>query len=126
MRLKWERHGEFSGYLFLQSQAGSSGPSGASGGADRGAMPPAAWDALPVGWFERIPGQTIVAVRADIRAAPAARPGTAGTAARGADPDELAAHFTGQTVVGSAIASGAGYAYTDFRLRPAPDRRNGQ
>jgi uncharacterized membrane-anchored protein len=108
LRLKWERHGEFSGYLFLQPQPAES---------DRSGTAPAAWDALPAGWFERIPGQTIVAVRVDIRAASAAVPGVTGIAGRAADPDEIAAHFTGQTVVGSAVANGAGYAYTDFRLR---------
>ncbi|MBL8344718.1 MAG: DUF3422 domain-containing protein [Rubrivivax sp.] len=106
LRLKWERHGEFSGYLFLQPQADE---------AERGAAA-AAWDTLPSGWLERIPGQTIVAVRVDIRAASAAGPGAG--AGRAADPEEIAAHFAGQTVVGSMIASGAGYAYTDFRLRP--------
>ncbi len=112
LRLKWERHGEFSGYLFLQPQPASSPP----GGAERGAAGPAPWRSLPEGWLERIPGQTIVAARVDIRSASAGTRAGAG-AARGADADELAALF-GQPVVGSSIANGAGLAYTDFRLRP--------
>jgi len=107
LRLKWERHGEFSGYLLLQPQTEE---------VQRGGMAPAAWDALPSGWLARIPGQTIVAVRVDIRAASAVGPGPG--AGRAADPDDVAAHFTGQPMVGSMIANGAGYAYTDFRLRP--------
>jgi uncharacterized membrane-anchored protein len=135
VRLKWERHGEFSGYLFLQPLPDD---------ADRGGLASAVWGSLPSGWPARIPGQTIVAVRVDIRAVAAVAPGAgAGSAAspvasrgrglnahqnagadagpgagRAGDPDDIAAHFNGQPVVGSMIANGAGYVYTDFRLRP--------
>jgi uncharacterized membrane-anchored protein len=101
LRLKWERHGEFSGYLFLRQGDASQGAT--AGGRSATAV----WETLPDGWLERLPGQTIVAVRVVIRRA-ASLPVSA---------EELASHFAGNTVVGASIANGAGQAYTDFRVR---------
>ena len=95
MRLKWERHGEFSGYTFITP-----------GRSPRPFSEPPIL-ALSPGWLAAIPGQTLFA--AHVKLVPAG----------GTEPDaaELAAHFDDQVVVGSEIGGGAGYAYTDFRVR---------
>jgi len=121
LRLKWERHGEFSGYLFLRRDRddhGGDGGGDAAGGPDgAGASTPAPWEALPEGWLAGVPGQTLVAVAVAIRRSPPT--GAAGSSAgRAADAAWLADHFGGQPVCGSSIGNGAGFAYTDFRLRP--------
>jgi uncharacterized membrane-anchored protein len=100
--LKWERHGEFSGYLFIEP--GLAASAGAAGPAGDDAAP---WARLRSGWLERLPGQTIVAARALVM------PATDG-------PPEMALleqHFGGHAIVGAAIGDGAGWAYTDFRVR---------
>jgi uncharacterized membrane-anchored protein len=94
VRLKWERHGEFSGYLFITPGAG----------AHPFAEPPAA--ALPAAWLAGIPGPTIAAVHVEFRAG----------AAEPLDLSELAGHFGGHPVAGSRIADGAASVYTDFRI----------
>ena len=95
VRMKWERHGEFSGYAFFT--AGRSPAPFLD--------PPAAH--LPAGWLETIPGRTIFAAHAQLVPAPA-----------DAAPDAafLARHFGSDVVIGSAIGGGAGDAYTDFRI----------
>ncbi len=95
MRLKWERHGEFSGYTFITP-----------GRSPRPFSEPPIL-ALSPGWLAAIPGQTLFA--AHVKLVPAG----------GTEPDaaSLAAHFDDQVVVGSEIGGGAGYAYTDFRVR---------
>jgi uncharacterized membrane-anchored protein len=94
IRLKWERHGEFSGYTFFSSGAGAT-PFSESAAA-----------LLPPGWLAAIPGVTVVAAHAEL--------GRAGTAIP--DAAALAEYFDGNTVVGAAIGDGAGYAFTDFRI----------
>ncbi len=94
LRLKWERHGEFSGYTFFT--AGHS-PTPFS-------EPPAL--RLPPGWLAALPGRTLVAAHAKLIAAD-------GT---DADPHFGARHFGGHIVVGSEVGDGAGTAYTDFRI----------
>jgi uncharacterized membrane-anchored protein len=95
LRLKWERHGEFSGYTFflpgLSPQPFS--------------HPPAA--ALPPDWLAAVPGSTIVAAHAKLV-----------PVGSGPAPDAafLARHFGGNIVVGSEIGDGAGLAFTDFRV----------
>ena len=95
VRLKWERHGEFSGYMVI-----------APGVGDEPFAEPAGL-ALPPGWWEALPGHTVVAVHAELRKAP---------------PEglpqvrELARHFGGHMMAGSAVAEGAAHAFTDFRL----------
>jgi uncharacterized membrane-anchored protein len=94
VRLKWERHGEFSGYTVL---AEGSGP-----------MPfaqPAAALMAP-GWLAGIPGATIAAVHADIL--PAGNDS--------ASPDSLSEWFEGQNVSGAEIADGAARVHTDFQM----------
>ena len=93
-RLKWERHGEFSGYTVI------------AGGIHEQPFQNVAAALLPMGWLVGIPGATIAAVHAKLLAAP--------------DEDRLAwlleQAFGGQGVVGSAIADGAARVYTDFQL----------
>ena len=94
LRLKWERHGEFSGYLFI-----------APGTAGRPfAAPPTAQ--LPAGWLASIPGATVAAVHVDFLPGAAEPPPAAA----------LAGHFAGHAVVGSRIADAAACTFTDFRV----------
>lgn len=93
-RLKWERHGEFSGYTVIAP------------GISEQPFRQVAASLLPAGWLAGIPGATIAAVHAKLLAA----------------PDEarleglLEQAFGGETIVGSAIAEGAARVYTDFHL----------
>ena len=94
VRLKWERHGEFSGYLFV-----------APGTADRPfAEPPVA--RLPGRWLAEIPGVTVAAVHVDFLPGATEPPPAAG----------LAVHFAGHAVVGSRIADAAACTFTDFHI----------
>jgi uncharacterized membrane-anchored protein len=94
LRLKWERHSEFSSYTVF-----------APGKSARPFSEPAS-SLLPPGWLEAIPGRTLFAGHAKL--------------IRGADgpPDPvfLAEHFDGNVVVGGEIGDGAGVACTDFRI----------
>lgn len=94
LRLKWERHGEFSGYTFS-----------VEGLAEAPFDTPAAQQ-LPHGWLAAVPGRTVAAVHAEVTAAGLTAP----------DTQALAQRFAGQWVVGADIAEGAGTLYTDFRL----------
>ncbi len=94
VRLKWERHGEFSGYTFI-ARGLSPAPF---------AEPPSSL--LPEGWLGALPGRTMVAAHAKLIAAPQGP----------LDLGWVADHFEGNIVVGGGIGEGAGYAFTDFRL----------
>ena len=94
LRLKWERHGEFSGYTVF---ANGLSPKPFS-------EPPAAL--LPAGWLAAVPGRTMAAAHAKWMAWGDALP----------DAALLAAHFDGNIIVGAAIGDGAGLAYTDYRI----------
>jgi uncharacterized membrane-anchored protein len=93
LRLKWERHGEFSGYTFS-----------VEGLADAPFDETAATQ-LPTGWLAAVPGRTVAAVHAEVSAASGELP----------DATALAQRFSGN-VVGSEIGGGAAMLYTDFRL----------
>ncbi len=95
LRLKWERHGEFSGYTILAEGRG----------AHLFAEPPAA--ALPAGWLAAVPGQTVAAAMAELLPA----------ADLQAEPAALAEAFDGPPLIGADIAEGAARVHTDFRLR---------
>jgi uncharacterized membrane-anchored protein len=94
VRLKWERHGEFSGYTF-SVEGLSDMPFDAT-----------AAQQLPSGWLADVPGRTVAAVHAEVT--------PAGPTA--ADASELAQRFIGHTVVGADIGDGVATLYTDFRV----------
>jgi len=94
LRVKWERHGEFSGYTFFS--AGRS--------PEPFSEPPTTL--LPAGWLAAVPGATVVAAHAKLVPAGEATP----------DAALLARHFGNNIVVGADIGDGAGLAYTDFRI----------
>jgi uncharacterized membrane-anchored protein len=94
LRVKWERHGEFSGYTFF-----------APGRSARPFSEPAT-ARLPTDWLAAIPGRTMVAAHAKLVPDPGVLP----------DAAYLAAHFNGHITVGSEIGDGAGLAYTDFKI----------
>ncbi len=94
LSLKWERHGEFSGYTFSAT------------GLAAEPFTELVAAMLPAGWLEGIPGRTIAAVHAEVTAADAVP----------ADVAALLPRFAGHTVVGAEIADGAAQLYTDFRL----------
>ncbi len=96
LRVKWERHGEFSGYTFF-----------ATGRSPKPFSEPAA-ARLPPDWLAAIPGRTVVAAHAKLVPETNVLP----------DAAYLAAHFEGNVVVGSEIGDGAGLAYTDFKIHP--------
>jgi uncharacterized membrane-anchored protein len=95
VRLKWERHSEFSGYTFVT--AGTS-PRPFS-------EPPIL--KLPPDWLAGIPGQTVFAAHVMVLPAADGEPEAA----------FLAAQFDGHVLVGAEIGGGAGFAYTDFLVR---------
>ncbi len=94
VRLKWERHGEFSGYMLFAPSTG-----------DEPAAESAA-SLLPSGWLRGLPGHTVAAAHGLLLKGQAAPP----------DAAFLARHFDGNTVVGAAIGGGVGHAFTDFRI----------
>jgi uncharacterized membrane-anchored protein len=93
-RVKWERHGEFSGYTFI-----------APGLSPRPFSEPVS-AMLPPGWLAAVPGRTLVAAHAKL-----VRAGS-----EAVDVATLAAHFDGYLAVGAEIGDGAGLAFTDFRV----------
>ncbi len=95
VRLKWEKHGEFSGYTIVSPGLSPTPFSD----------PPAGM--LPAGWLAAVPGTTVFAAHAKIVRADAAP----------SDPAQIAAaHFHGHAIVGSELGDGAGLAFTDFRI----------
>jgi len=94
LRLKWERHGEFSGYTFIVDGVGDE------------PFTDTAAASLPAGWLADIPGQTMAAVHAELREA----------AALPLDAAALAKVFGGRSVAGAEVADGAALVYTDFYL----------
>ena len=94
LRLKWERHGEFSGYTFA---APGRSPIPFS-------EPPASM--LPAQWLAGLPGTTIFAAHAKLIPTGDETP----------DAEFLASHFDGNVVIGAEIGDGAGLAFTDFRI----------
>jgi len=94
-RMKWERHTEFTRYKFIV--AGSGDP-----------FDPPALQAVPADWLAALPGRIMVATHAALLPAGAGEP----------DHETLAGrYFGGEALVGAGIASSAGIAFTDFRVR---------
>ncbi len=95
VRMKWERHTEFSAYTFTVEGIGPA-PFG---------EPPTTF--LPHAWIAALPGRTVVAVHAELLRSESAEPPTR----------VIAEAFGGQEVVASLIGEGAGAAFTDFRIQ---------
>jgi len=91
LRLKWERHSEFSTYTFLRLD-GFADPFAAS-----------ALDLVPRDWLDRMPGAVISAVHVSI-------------VPRGDAPGDLAGPFAGNPLVGSTVVGRAAEVWTDLRL----------
>jgi len=94
VRLKWERHGEFSGYTVI-----------AAGLGERPFADVAA-ALLPAGWLAALPGATIAAVHAELL----------GANAQDHLPWLAQQAFDEQPVVGADIADGAARVHSDFQL----------
>ena len=96
-RLTWERHTEFSRYMF------------AFPGPFEHAFEGEALGPVPRDWVAALPGELLVAVRAAM---------VRGNA-EGNDYQAIAAeNFAGNTLVGSTITDRAAAAFTDFRIHP--------
>lgn len=94
-RLKWERHTEFSRIMVIVPGAGE----------DPFAEPAIA--AVPPDWVQALPGQVMVA--AHVALVP--------REAMAVDADGIADRlFAGNWLVGGAVAAGAAWAFTDFRI----------
>lgn len=94
VRLKWERHGEFSGYLLH-----------APGASPQPFAEPAS-TLFEAGWLAGIPGQTVAASHVELISG----------ASVPADPAAIGAFFGAPGVSGSNIAEGAAAVFTDFRI----------
>ena len=94
LRLRWERHTEFSSYTFFVR----------GGGAKPFAEPAAR--AVPPEWLAAIPGRSIVALHAELVEREKPVPSGSG----------IAAAFGGNYVIGAGVGDGAGAAFTDFRV----------
>ena len=95
-RLKWERHTEFTRYWFLVPAAGSAR-----------LFERTALEAVPADWMASLKGEVLVASHVELMPAPRAKP----------DEDKLSKqYFAGNALMGSAVAGGAGRAFTDFRI----------
>jgi uncharacterized membrane-anchored protein len=94
VRVKWERHAEFSGYTFIVP------------GESKQPFGEPASDFLPDGWLPTIPGKTIVAAHAKLVKYTGQAP----------EIDFVDQHFSGSTIVGAEIGAGAGFAFTDFQI----------
>lgn len=94
LRIKWERHGEFSGYTVLATGIGDV------------PFEDTAAAALGAEWLQGIPGPTVAAVHVEV------------VSLEGDElqPPRVAGAFGGREVVASAIADGAARVYTDFRI----------
>jgi uncharacterized membrane-anchored protein len=100
LRVKWERHSEFTSYTLIRSLATRDV-----------AAPPAlatAFDAVPADWLASLPGQTIKAI--DVTFLPAGE--------REPSAEALARLFSGPTLVGSQVSDAGAWVFTDFQLTP--------
>ena len=96
LRFKWERHGEFSSYTFFSPSLSTTPFSTPVVGS------------LPAGWLAGVPGLTVFAAHAELVSG-------SGFAESGMpSPEQLAAHFGANVVVGAGIGDGSGQVFTDF------------
>src|SRR6202163_1217515 len=95
LRMKWERHTEFTGYGFYVQGLG------------RNEFDEPAITLLPDGWLTAITGHTIAAAHVVVARVDDCDDGHATTIGR---------YFPSSPIVGAEIGDGAGYAFTDFRI----------
>ena len=95
LRIKWERHGEFSGYTVLAAGLGEA------------AFAETAAAALGAEWWQAIPGPTVAAVHVEV----------ALLDDEDLRPPRVVQAFAGRDVVASSIAEEAARVYTDFRIQ---------
>ena len=100
LRLKWERHNEFSTYTFFRSRQPD----------DSDAT--TALEAFPADWVHALPGQLLVASHLELRRG------------NGAPPNALLDQLTrnGAAVVASRVADGAAWVVSDFLLHEGSTR----
>jgi uncharacterized membrane-anchored protein len=91
LRLKWERHTEFSTYTFLRFDAFDA------------PFQSSALDLVPADWVARLPGKLINALHIAI-------------GVLGLTPEQISAEMSGNGLVGAKVLGGAAEAWTDFRL----------
>ncbi|MBT8447192.1 MAG: DUF3422 domain-containing protein [Gammaproteobacteria bacterium] len=97
-RIKWERHTEFTRYLFIVAGEVDD-PFGAS----------AALQHVPSDWIAELPGKVIAAAHAALLPAPR----------KTLDFDAIAQrHFAGNMLIGAGVGGASATAVTDFRIRP--------
>ena len=98
--LKWERHTEFSSYLFLQS-----GPvfSGTDTPFERPVL-----DQVPRDWLAALPGELLVGLHVELEPRDAPE----------RDPQALSALFARDNIAGARLAGGAATAWMDFAVNP--------
>jgi uncharacterized membrane-anchored protein len=94
-RVKWERHTEFTRYKFIIAKEENPPFSD----------PPI--KAVPESWLANLPGTLLVASNIMVARANSSLPNLDDISAR---------YFEGNTLVGSAVSSGAARAFTDFRI----------
>jgi uncharacterized membrane-anchored protein len=96
--LKWERHTEFSTYIFMLE--GAAGPNGGN------AFDDPAIARVPQDWLAAMPGSVLVAAHFVMQSAESPMP----------DADSLARVLVADTTAGSGISGGVAHAWTDFQL----------
>lgn len=97
--LKWERHTEFSTYIFMLQ----GGPASAAAG---NAFDDAAITRVPHDWLAAMPGSVLVAMHFVLQSSESPMP----------DADSLAGILVADTTAGSGISGGVAHAWTDFQL----------
>jgi len=93
MRLKWERHSEFSSYTFLLAMAFDK------------PFEETAISRIPGPWLQKLPGELLMAAHVVIE-----------VDGPHLDIDDLAHLFSRNTVAGALVAGGAAKVWTDFRI----------
>jgi len=93
MRLKWERHSEFSSYTFFLTHSFDK------------PFETTAISYLPEAWLQRLPGELLMAAHVAIEGSD-----------QHLEIDDLAQFFSRNTVAGAQVAGGAAQVWTDFRI----------
>jgi uncharacterized membrane-anchored protein len=94
-RLKWERHTEFSRYVFIVRKASSE------------AFAAAPMTGLPADWIAALPGRLLFAAQVALVGATEESP----------DIERISTRcFAGHQLVGASVGGGAAMAFTDFRI----------